>query len=98
MKELNWLDRVKAITEKPKVTIARYHAFNLTHAKPIKKPIPADKTPPIRMTRTWIAADKAPRGIELIPNIWIRALVILLPIIAEAKPPMPKKAACPSEP
>ena len=46
--ESNWLERVAAMTEKPNVTIAKYHAFNLTQAKPISNPIPAESKPPAR--------------------------------------------------
>ena len=96
--ESNWLDNVAAITEKPNVTIAKYHAFSLTQAKPISKPIPAESNPPIRSANTKIATDKPPIGICVVPRKLTVALDIVLPIIAEAKPPMPKKTACPREP
>jgi hypothetical protein len=96
--ESNWLDNVAAITEKPNVTIARYHAFNLMQAKPIRSPTPAESNPPNRSANTKIAADKAPTGIWVVPRKLIAAFDIELPIIADAKPPTPKNTACPSEP
>ena len=42
VKSSSSLKMVTIITEKPKVTIARNQAFNLTHVRPIRKPIAAE--------------------------------------------------------
>jgi hypothetical protein len=80
VKSSKWLNKVSAITEKPKVTMARNQAFNRTQVNPIKKPIPADKKPPIKMPI-----------IGGTPNGGIASK-------DEVNPPIPKKAACPSDP
>ena len=59
--------------------MAKNHAFNLTHARPISKPIAAE--------------SKLPKKSPIIGGI-----PDLIASRAEAKPPMPKKAACPNEP
>ncbi len=51
VKESNWLESASAMTEKPKVTMAKYQAFSRTHAKPISKPMPAESKPPRRSTK-----------------------------------------------
>ena len=98
VKESNWLESVVAITVKPNVTIAKYHAFKRTHAKPISKPIPAEIKPPKRSRATWRSTDSAPIGMEPTPKNPITAKVTLPPIRADANPPMPRNAACPSDP
>ena len=37
------------MTENPKVTIAKNHAFSLTQVRPIRKPMPAERKPPTKM-------------------------------------------------
>ena len=80
MKSSKWLINVSAITEKPNVTIAKNHAFSLTHVKPIRKPIPDDKKAPAK-----------------IPNIG-GTFKGCIASNEEVNPPIPRKAACPSEP
>ena len=75
----NSLNRVSAIIEKPKVTMARNQAFSLTHVMPIRKPIAADKA----------AAMKIPI---------IGGMPRFIASSDEVNPPIPRNAACPSEP
>ena len=93
VKESNWLESVLIITEKPNVTIARYHAFNRTQANPISSPIPAEINPPTRSTTTRMVTDKAPTGIEETPAAFASAVEIEVPNNAAEKPPIPKNAA-----
>ena len=90
--ESNWLNKLSAITEKPKVTIAKNHAFNRTHAKPISKPMPAETKPPTSSTEIRTNAAMGPVNRDT-PKALERTEDKVPPKSAEAKPPKPRNTA-----